>query len=117
MNAKEELLQAKTERCDALEEEKLVTRKNLEDLHVVAGRMFNDLKAIKEAGGSTDTLDMNKKVRKLNAQLKDTEQNLADSIKQCGEETNKRAKAEAELARNTNIVDILSRTVAMMNKQ
>ena len=117
LNAKGELLQAKTKRCDTMEEEKLVTRKNFDDLHVMAGRMFNDLTAIKEAGGSIDTLDMNKKLRKVNAQLKDTEQNLSDSIKQCGEEANKRAKAEAELARNNNIVDILSWTVAMMNKK
>ena len=100
-----------------MEEEKLVTKKTLDDLHIIAGRMFNDLNAVKEAGDSSDTLDMNKKLRKVNNQLKDTEQKLADSIKQCGEEANKRAKAEAELARNNNIVDILSRTVAMMNNK
>ena len=94
-----------------------MTKKNLDDLHAIAGRMFNDLNAIKEVGGNANTLDINKKLRKANMQLKETEHNLSESIKQCGQEAIKRAKAEAELVGNSNIVDILSRTVNMISMQ
>ena len=36
LNERGELLQAKSKRCDTLEEEKLATRKNFDDLHVMA---------------------------------------------------------------------------------
>ena len=115
LQAKSELFLAKTERCDALEEEKMMTKKNLDSLHVIAGRMFNDLNAIKEVGGNAATLEINRKLRKANMQLKETGHNLSESIRLCGEEANQRAKAEAELARNSNSVNILSRTVNMMS--
>ena len=78
LQTKRELLQAKTERCDALEAEKIMTKYNLDDLYVIAGQMFNDLNSIKVVGSNADTLDINKKLRKTNIQLKETEHNRSE---------------------------------------
>ena len=57
---------------------------------------------------------MSKKLKKANDYLKNAEKNLEESIKQCGIEANKRASAEAKLAMNAGLVDLMTKTVTML---
>ena len=111
IETKQELLEAKTGRCDALEEEKIINTEKKNTLHGVAGQIFAELEELKKAGL---TADVKKKLKKANDGLKNAEKNLEESIKQCGIEANKRASAEAELTRNAGLVDLMTRTVTMM---
>ena len=85
---KTDLLEAKTGRCDALEEEKLVNNDKYNSLSEVAKQMFNDLKEIQNAGGNAEAAQLKKSLKKVNDELKNSEKNLTEYIKQCGEESN-----------------------------
>ena len=117
METKHELLEAKTGRCDTLEEEKIVYMAKYDHLHGVAGKMFNDMEEMRKAGGNAKTVELKKKIKKVNEDLKNTERNLEEFIRQCGIEASKRASAEAELARNAGLVDLMTRTVSMLTSQ
>ena len=113
---KTEMLEAKTGRCDALEEEKLVNNEKYISLSEVAKQMFNDLKEIQNAGGNAEAAQLKKSLKKANDELKNSEKNLNEYIKQCGEESNKRMAAEAELARSAGMVELMMRTVSMLSQ-
>ena len=57
---------------------------------------------------------MSIKLKKASDDLKNAEKSLEESIKQCGIEANKRASAEAKLAMNAGLVDLMTRKVTML---
>ena len=79
--------------------------------------MFKELETLKKSGGNAESAELKKKLKKSSEDVKNAEKNLEESIKQCGIEANKRANAEAELARTSGLIDLLTRTVTMMNSQ
>ena len=46
--------------------------------------------------------------------LRKQKKNMEELIKQCGIEANKRASAEAQLAWNTGLTNLMTRTLTMM---
>ena len=76
----------------------------------MAGQIFAESEELKKAGLTEDV----KKLKKANDYLKNAEKNLEESIKQCGIEANKRASAEAKLAMNAGLVDLMTKTVTML---
>ena len=80
-------------------------------LNGVAGQIFAELEEQKKAGL---TADVKKKLKKANNDLKKAEKNMEELIKQCGIEANKRASAEAQLAWNTGLTNLMTRTLTMM---
>ena len=116
METKQELLEAKTGRCDKLEEEKTMMTGKYNELHHVATNMLKELEEMRTSGGNDETNETKKKLKKASDEVKSAEKNLAASIKQCGEEANRRHRAEAELARNAGLVDVLSRTLTQLQE-
>ena len=116
LETKHDLLEAKTGRCDKLEEEKTIMTGQYKELHVIAAKMLKETDEMKASGGNGETTETKRKLKKANDDLKSAEKNLAESIKQCGEEANMRHKAEAELARNAGLVDLMTRHVTMLQE-
>ena len=117
IETKDELLEAKAGRCDKLEEEKIVMTGKFNEMFDAAGDMFKELQERKDNGGNMETAESKKKLKKANDDLKSAEKNLAESIKHCGEEANRRHAAEAELARNAGMVEALNRALTMITGQ
>ena len=111
---KDDLLQISEAARNSLEIDGLQKQAQIEKFMRIFGNMTTKIKRLEEDASVGNGMDVKGKVKKLIDELKEKSKKLEDSgkrnsdlMKKFGEETNLRAKAEAEVIRANKLIDYL----------
>ena len=114
LKVKEDLYQMSEAKINSLEIDGLQKQAKLEKFNRIVVNVTADNKKLKEDAKAGSSSELRGKVKKLSEEIKeknkkqdDSEKKINELMKKLAEETNMRAKAEAEVVRATKMIDYL----------